>query len=159
MYRLWPEMDMDTEYQHYHKRAAQRAERRVKRSLKRRVKHGLKATDYMELEDFWRMGKQVLSRIQHTLDTPQHNFGNMIGKAAFGISVVLKLAAAGMGIHVFAVVALSLYQTFTGREVSLWATFTSIVSSEWYQLIIVGILLVVVRKALMRVEDIDVERA
>lgn len=159
MYRLWPEMDMDTEYQHYHKRAAQRAERRVKRSLKRRVKHGLKATDYMELEDFWRMGKQVLSRVQHTLDTPQHNFGNMIGKAAFGISVVLKLAAAGMGIHVFAVVALSLYQTFTGREVSLWATFTSIVSSEWYQLIIVGILLVVVRKALMRVEDIDVERA
>jgi ubiquinone biosynthesis protein len=157
MYRLWREMDLDKEYQHYHKLAAKRSKRRVRKAIRRRVEDGFQVKDYMRMEEMLRMGRQALGRIQHVLDTPSHNFSHMLGKAAFGISMFLKLAAVGMGIHIFAVVGVTLYQSITGHELSIWETFNRIVGSKWYQIIVMLVFLVIVRKALMRFEDLDVE--
>jgi predicted unusual protein kinase regulating ubiquinone biosynthesis (AarF/ABC1/UbiB family) len=158
MYRLWREMDLDTEYQRYHRQAAKRAKRRVRKSIRRRVEEGLQVKDYLRLEETVRMGRQALGRIQHVLDTPSHNFSHMLGKAAFGVSIFLKLLALGMGIHVLAVIAVTIYQSITGIELSIWDTFKNIVASEWYQIGLMLVLLVIVRKVLMRFEDIDIEK-
>ncbi len=158
MYRLWPDMDMDTEYQAYHTKAAKRAERRVRRAMRRRVEKGLQPDDYMRIEDMGRMFRQITGRLQHVLDTPRHNFTSMLGKAAYGASVALKLAAVGMGIHVFAVIAVSILSNVTDTHISLWETATSIVTSTGYQVVVLMILLVIIRKTLMRVEDIDVDK-
>jgi ubiquinone biosynthesis protein len=156
MFRLWKDLDLDTEYQRYFKKLGRRSRRRIEKAVRRRLWHGPTNKDYRRIEDMERVGNQILGRLQHFLDTPQHNFASVIGKAAFGVTMFLRIGLFVSVVHIVVVVAVTMWSTWTEAEISMWQAFTWLVGSQPYQLGMLVLGLVVIRKALMRFEDIDV---
>ncbi|MCC7383294.1 MAG: hypothetical protein IT384_15770 [Deltaproteobacteria bacterium] len=157
MYRLWSKLDPSREYWKYRKAAGRRAKKRVVRAIKSRLIHGLSGDDYMKIEEFWRMGDKLTARIQERLDTPDRRFMNMLGKAAFGATVMLRLFALALVIHLLAVASVVIYRDVARVPVALDEAFLSMISSVPYQVVMALFALLVVRRVLVRMSDVDVE--
>ena len=119
---------------------------------------GLPNTDYLAIERTTHLGKQVLNRVQYLLDSPDHRFFDMLGKAAFALSLVLRLLIIAAGLHIVAILAMAAGMAYLKRPVSLTTLVATLVSSPYYQMTIAFGLLVILRKVLRRFGDIDVER-
>ena len=158
MFRLWKDLDLDEEYQRYFNKLGRRAKKRVTKATRKRMRKGLTNKDYMQIEDMIRMGNQIIARLQHILDTPQHNFASVIGKAAYGVSVGLKMAVVGLTVHLVAVVSVAVHGRIVGNTISMADAFFNLVGHPAYQASLLLIGLIVIRKALMRFEDIDVRK-
>ena len=158
VFRLWKDLDLDEEFQRYFRKHGRRTKKRLRKELRKRLNDGLTNTDYTRVEDMMRMGNQIYARMQHYLDTPQHNFASAIGKAAYAVSVALRVAMAAFGVHLTAVVGVQLYASMTGETQDMWEAFGQLVSHPVYQGTALLIGLIVIRKALMRFEDMDVRQ-
>jgi ubiquinone biosynthesis protein len=156
--RLWDGLNLNREYRAYSRERGRRARRRIRRSLRRRMERGPTRADYLALQDFGRLLTQIMNRGQHFLDSPAHRFAGMIGKAAFGVSITLRIVIVGASLHVFGVVATSLFLRSTGRAADMRSALSFLVYHPAYQLTIALVLLIVIRRTLIRLEDIDVER-
>ncbi len=159
MFRLWKDLDLDAEYQRYFEKLGRRAKKRVTKAVRKRMRKGLTNKDYMQVEDMVRMGNQIIARLQHILDTPQHNFASVIGKAAYGVSVGLKALVVGFTVHLTAVLGVSVYAKVLDQSITMYEAFTRLVGSPVYQAGVLVVGLIVIRKALMRFEDIDVRKS
>ncbi len=159
MFRLWKDLDLDVEYQRYFEKLGRRAKKRVSKAWNKRVQKGLTNKDYMQVEEMLRMGNQIIARLQHILDTPQHNFASVIGKAAYGVSMGLKALILGFTVHLIAVLGVSVYAKVMDHSISMAEAFTRLVGSPAYQAGVLVVGLIVIRKALMRFEDIDVRKS
>jgi hypothetical protein len=156
MYRLYTGLDMDEEYQRYSDDVGARARKRLRKAWKKRLEHGPTKGDYLRFEETMRMFRQIGQRIQHTLDTPSRTFSHMLSKASFVGSLALKLLTLGVTIHVVAVSIITGMDLIYGEKISVADTVLKVVTSNWYQIIIALLLLLVIRKILMRFEDLDV---
>ena len=83
--RLHNDLDMNGEFKNYVRERGVRAKRKVRRNFRRRIDKGLGDTDYLAIERTARLGTQVLNRVQYLLDSPNHRFFDMLGKAAFAV--------------------------------------------------------------------------
>jgi predicted unusual protein kinase regulating ubiquinone biosynthesis (AarF/ABC1/UbiB family) len=158
MLRLWKHLDYPVEYRRYYQEAGDRARRRVRRAIKKRLKKGLTNSDYMQLEEMWRMGNQIMGRLQHALDLPQFSFSSMVGKMAFGVSTLLKLVAAGCAVYLVALIAVSGYRLITGVQMDLMAALRAVSGSRWVEPVLLLIALIMVRKVLVRLQDVDTNK-
>jgi predicted unusual protein kinase regulating ubiquinone biosynthesis (AarF/ABC1/UbiB family) len=158
MLRLWKHLDYTWEYQRYYRQAGDRARRRVRRAIRKRLKRGLTSSDYMQLEEMWRMGNQLMARVQHALDLPQFSFSSMVGKMAFGVSTVLKLFAAGCGLYLLALMALSGQRLITGQEMDVMEALHALSRSRWIQPVLLLAALIMVRKVLVRLQDVETNK-
>jgi ubiquinone biosynthesis protein len=156
MFRLWKELDLDKEYQRYFKKFGRRSKKRVQKDVRRRLIKGLDNRDYQRIEETMRMGNQMLGRIQHFLDTPRHNFASVIGKAAYGATMLLRVTSFATVVHLVAILGIALGSRWTGQSMTMWESFIWLVGSLDYQIALLLVGLVVIRKTLMRFEDIDV---
>jgi ubiquinone biosynthesis protein len=157
MYRLWAKLDPEDEFQRYKKSAARRSRKRVLKEVQKRVRAGGPTdTDYMRLEELGRMTTQILDRVQHNLDVPSVSFVSLMGKAAFGVTLVLRLIVLGAAVHLVALVAAVAIWFERGADVSVWEVFGRLTSSTPYRVALVVLAMLVVRRVLMRLEDVDV---
>ncbi|MCK6549921.1 AarF/UbiB family protein [Myxococcota bacterium] len=156
MFRLWKDLDLDEEYQRYFRKAGRRSKKRVQKQWRRRLFRGPTNKDYQRIEEFQRMGNQMLGRIQQFLDTPNHNFASVIGKAAYGATMFLRVILAGTVIHLVATIAVAIFSKWSGTEITMWSAFTQMVSTLPYQITVLVLGVIIIRKALMRFADIDV---
>lgn len=157
MYRLWEKMDMDDEYRKYSRSAGKRARKRVRKAVERRVRKGLRSQDYVRIETIWDMVNQIQQRTQHFLDSPEHRFSAMLGKAAFGVSIVLRVATLAVLAHLIAIAVHAAYNKWTGAQIDVWTSFKAMLATHSYQFVVALFLFVILRKALMRVEDVDAD--
>jgi predicted unusual protein kinase regulating ubiquinone biosynthesis (AarF/ABC1/UbiB family) len=159
MYRLWAKLDPEDEYQKYKKSAAKRARKRVTKEWRKRIQNGGPTdADYMRLEELGRMTTQILDRLQHNLDVPSVSFVSLMGKAAFGVTLLLRLVVLGAAAHLVALaVAVGLW-VYRGEDLALWEVFVRLVSSAPYRVALLVLAVLVVRRVLMRLEDVDVEK-
>ena len=157
IFRLYKDLDLSTEYRRYHKQAGSRARKRVKKAIRKRMTDGLSNQDYLQLEETMRMGNQIASRMQHFLDTPQHNFGAVIDKFAYGMAVGLQVTFFGIAMHLAVVVGFVAYTLATGGTIdTFWHAFVRIVTHPLYRIIPLAIVLILIRKVLVRFTDYDV---
>jgi predicted unusual protein kinase regulating ubiquinone biosynthesis (AarF/ABC1/UbiB family) len=158
--RLWDRLKLDREYRAYSRERGRRARRRLQRAMRRRMEKGLTKSDYLQVQDLGRLVTQVVNRAQHVLDRPTPHFAGMIGKAAFGVSIVLKILIVGAALHVVAVLTVSLLMQSAARgaPVDVPAAIALLVHHPAYQVTVALSFLVVTRRALMRLEDIDVHK-
>lgn len=156
LFRICKTMDANSEYKVFAKKAGKRARKRIRRDAKQRLRHGVTDEDFLQVEDMRKMHLELLSRLRHWLDTPPKEFGAVVDKAAYGVAVGLQAIVALVVVHAAGVIGVNIYRGVTGSEISTWEIFTGVLSHPLYQLVPIGILLLVVRKLLMRFRDIDV---
>jgi ubiquinone biosynthesis protein len=155
VFRLWRQLDMSVEYRRYHREAGRRARKRVRKWLRKRLNHHLTYDDYVHVENLWRIGNQAIARVQRFLDNPQPLFGRMISKAAFGFSLILRLVAALFATYAVMIVGLVGYRVSTGETWLVGDIVRLIITNEWLQLVFVGATLIIIRKAWMRLEEVE----
>ncbi len=157
---LDPDIKIDEEYLRYYRKAARSAKKRVKRKLRKRLEKGPTDRDYLAFEELGRQANQLIARTRRNLDNPQHAFRRMVGKAAYGAAVVLRLLMALVSLHLIAVVVAFIYRSAEDpggmQEIGAWDALLWIMQSPGYQFVLIVVGLVIIRKALMRVEDVDV---
>jgi ubiquinone biosynthesis protein len=154
--RLWNDLDMNGEFKEYVRERGQRVRKSLRRRLRRRIDKGFTKRDYLVIDNLTRLGRQVINRVQRTLDNPNHRFFDVLGKAAFGVSMSLRALILGSGLHLFTVLAIGAVQWVRKKPIHLGQILDTMVSSPIYQAVVVVFVLVALRKALMRLDDLDV---
>ncbi len=155
VFRLHRDLDLSEEYGRYAKRAGKRARKRVLKAWRRRMFRGPSNDEFLAWEDAFNMAEQIKGRMQHFLDTPSHNFGAVIDKAYYGLTVLLQAVGIGIGLHLLAVVVFAIYNHFTGQQLHLWSTIMEAVKHPFYQFIPLTVVLMAIRKVVARVSDPD----
>ncbi len=156
--RLHNKLDMNGEFKAYVRERGERAKRSVRRALRNRLDKGPSTRDYLVIEDLGRLTRQFGNRVQHILDSPDHRFFDMLGKAAYGISMLLRFTILASGLHVLAVLVISAERWATSRPVDPAAILVGLVSTTAYQVVVAVFVLVALRKALSRLEDLDLAK-
>ena len=152
--RLCKDIDMNKEYRRYLDEAGGRARKRVLAAARDRV-GGPTTGDYLVLEEIQLLGNQFLHRVQRALDTPLFSFTNMISKAAFGIAHTIAMLGVAVGITLLLLMGWIVVAAATGRPIHVWHFLGDIVMHQAYQVGLVIGALIVVRRVLARMRDVD----
>jgi hypothetical protein len=126
--------------------------------VRRRWARGLPSSDFLQIEDMTRLGRQLLQRVQHELDKPRHQFQQMLGKAGYVLSFMLKLSAVGLLVHVVIVSLLSFIGVLTNTPRDVTDVFEQIISAKWYQISVAAIGFILLRRLIKRIQDVDVDQ-
>jgi hypothetical protein len=153
--RLDKNIDPIEEWKSYARVAGKDARKRVRKAVKKRL-NGPTGIDYLRIEALADTINQFFFRVQRNVDDPVFHFRQTVGKVAYGISTVLRLAYSAGVLVGFAVIA-----EFAARKLfgvhRLWSTATleTIASFAWLKLIAIAVLLVVLRQVMIRMSEPD----
>jgi ubiquinone biosynthesis protein len=156
--RLDKNIDPLEEWKQYARQAGKEARRRVRRSIEKRL-NGPTRIDYLRIEQLADIVNQFMFRLQRSVEDPIFQFKETVGKIAFGIATLLRLAyAAGLLVGA-TLVAEFVADRFFGFRLA-WPTMIleTIASSAWLQLVLLVIVLVVIRQVLIRMSQPESRR-
>ena len=152
--RLNPDLDVTKEWDAYAKQAGKAARARVQKSMKER-RRGLTDMDYLKMEEFGDTINQLLFRLQRNIENPIIHFRNIVGKLAYVASLVFKLGflvAAGVGLGLIADL---ISRRWFERQIDWTALTERVTNFGWLQLFIIAVLLIVVRRIILRLNQPD----
>jgi ubiquinone biosynthesis protein len=155
--RLDKNLDPIKEWEGYARSAGKEARKRVQRSIRKRL-DGPTGLDYLAIEQLVDLANQAMFRLQRRVEDPILQFRETVGKIAYGVATLLRLAySAGIFIAI-ALVAEFVADTFFGVRIA-WpvAVLDAIVSSAWLKFVLLLILLIVIRQVLVRMSEPDSE--
>jgi ubiquinone biosynthesis protein len=156
--RLHNDLDMNSEFKDYVRERGLRARKTVRRALRSRLDRGPTNRDYLVIEDLARLSRQFANRVQHALDSPPHRFFDMLGKAAYGVSMILRLLILASGLHIVAVLCIGVVTWLRHRPVDPSGILWTMVSTPAYQIVVTLFILIALRKALVRFDELDVAK-
>jgi len=156
--RLWNDLDLNGEYAGYSRERGRRARQRIAKWTEHRLNYGPTALDYNRINDSTRFMRQLSSRVQYFLDTPDHQFAGMISKAAYGVSVALKVLVLGGGFHAVLILALGIIWSYLGQAAPIADIAEALVSHPVYRTFAVIVTLLFIRRILFRLTDVDVRK-
>ena len=150
--RLDKNVDPIEEWKQYALLAGKDARGRVRRSLEKRL-NGPTRIDFLKIEQFADMANQLMFRLQRNAEDPIFQFKNTVGKIAYGVSTLLGIVyTVGVLISIALIVDFVAQKVF-GVYLSWQAFVQSVVSYTWFQLILVIIALIIVRRVLVRLNE------
>jgi ubiquinone biosynthesis protein len=149
--RLDNRIDPVREFEVYAREAAKDARRRVRESVRTRL-NGPTAVDSLRVEQLADAASQFAFKLQQSVEDPSRHSRNIPGKTAYTLSMLLRLVVilAGLGL-----VADFLAERWFGRQIPWSASLESVVSIGWFQIIILLVAVVIVRRVLIRVTAPD----
>jgi hypothetical protein len=129
--------------------AAKEARQRVQKSMRQRLR-GPTDMDYMAMEQFGDMATQFVFQLQRNIENPIIHFRNIVGKIAYIATLVLKLgylvaAAVGIGL-----ITDGIARHWIGREIDWPSVLERTTTFGWVQLALIGIVLLVIRRIMIR---------
>jgi hypothetical protein len=155
--RLDNDIDVGKQYRRFMKDAGGEAQTRVQKRVRSRLKNGLTAQDYLTIERMLKMGDQALFQAQRLLNLRTFNFAALVGKFVATVMLTLALFFQILGITAVIVFCALVFQRMRlGPEVTLTAAFNQVVSSGWYQLFLILIIIISIRRILFRLRDKEV---
>jgi ubiquinone biosynthesis protein len=152
--RLHPDLDVTKEWEAYAKQAAKEARIRVKKSMQER-RRGLTDMDYLKLEELGDTVNQLVFRLQRNIENPIIHFRNIVGKLAYIASLMFKavfLMGAGIGLGLIADLVA---RRWFGREIDWSSLLERVTTFGWAQLFIVVVVLIVIRRIILRLNQPD----
>jgi len=152
--RLHPELDVTKEWEAYARSAAKEARVRVKKSMQER-RRGLTDMDYMKLEELGDTVNQLVFRLQRNIENPIIHFRNIVGKLAYIASLMFKfvfLLGAGIGLGLIADLVA---RRWFNREIDWTYLLERVTTFGWVQLFIVVVVLIVIRRIILRLNQPD----
>ncbi len=152
--RLHPDLDVTKEWETYAKQAAKEARARVKKSMAER-RRGLTDMDYLKIEEMGDTINQLVFRLQRNIENPIIHFRNIVGKLAYIASLMFKFvfligAAVGLGL-----VADLVARRWFERQIDWNYWLDRVTTFGWVQLVIVVIVLIVLRRIILRLNQPD----
>jgi ubiquinone biosynthesis protein len=151
--RLDKDLDPIKEWESYARQAGKEARQRVQRSIRKRFDGPIRL-DYLAIEQLVDLANQAMFRLQRRFEDPVFQFRETVGKIAYGVATLLRLAYS-VGIFIAIVlVAEFVAGTFFGVRLS-WpiAVLDAIASSTWIKLVLLIGLLIVIRQVLTRLSE------
>jgi ubiquinone biosynthesis protein len=152
--RLHPELDVTKEWEAYARSAAKEARVRVKKSMQER-RRGLTDMDYLKLEELGDTVNQLVFRLQRNIENPIIHFRNIVGKLAYIASLMFKfvfLLGAGIGLGLIADLVA---RRWFSREIDWSYLLERVTTFGWVQLFIVVVVLIVIRRIILRLNQPD----
>jgi ubiquinone biosynthesis protein len=157
IFRLWNGLDMESEFRRYRNQSGKRTKRRIRREFWRRVEKGLTNSDYLEIDDLWHLGRQVVGRVQHYMDTPAPNFAREIGKVSYALLLLLRTSAFAIAAFAIVVLASGSHMLATGRPLDIWSRLAGASANPWLQIGFAVLVLLMIRKTIKKLEEPDVD--
>jgi ubiquinone biosynthesis protein len=114
--RLDSDIDPYREYRRYEKGRGKRARKRLGRRIEKAL---LGPRVFNRLEQIYEAGTSVFFRVQRFLDTPFLNWAAVIGKAAYGVKLLLNLLGAVLFSSAALTLILAVYLRLTGHAVDV----------------------------------------
>ena len=147
--RLCPDLEVTREWEAYAKEAARKARRRVQKSFKERS-NGLTDMDYQRIEEFGDMMTQAVFKLQRNIENPIIHFRNIVGKIAYIAALAFKFvffvgAAIGLGL-----IADVISRRWFNHVIDWDAVLDAAARFGWIQLCIIGVVLVMIRRIIIR---------
>jgi ubiquinone biosynthesis protein len=152
--RLNREIDFSKEWEHYARRAAKDARKRVKKQIRKRM-FGPTNMDYLRIEQVADTVNQSLFRLQHTVEGPVKHFRNIVGKLAYGFSIVLRLASVAIVVGCGALIVDFVARRWFGRPITWTQVWEAVTSLGLLQLGALIVAFLLVRRMLIRTNDPD----
>jgi predicted unusual protein kinase regulating ubiquinone biosynthesis (AarF/ABC1/UbiB family) len=152
--RLDKDIDLAREYKGYAVQAAREARQRVRRSIRKRFR-GPTDMDYLQIEQLTDSAAQFLFQMQRNIENPIYHFRNIVGKIAYIVTMLLRLGylvGAGWGV---ALLANFVSKRWFGREIDWSAIWEAATSFGWIQLLLVAVVLVLIRRIVIRLNQPD----
>jgi hypothetical protein len=154
VHRLNREIDIVKEWEGYQKERAQEARKRVKDNFKERLR-GPTDMDYLQMEEMGDMATLLFFQLQRNIENPIIHFRNIVGKIAYIVSLFLKLGYL-VGVAVaFGLIANTVARRWFGYEIDWSPLLERATTFGWVQLALIGILLVIMRRIMIRLSMPD----
>ncbi len=152
--RLHKDIDPVREYTAYAHGAARNAQRRVNKEARKRLK-GMTSADGLRAEQLASSVSQFALKFQRRVEDPLPQFRHFTGKAAYALSLVLRLIYLAIIFIGFGFVADAVAQTWFGRHIPWSDVMASLARADWFRVIALVVTLVVVRRLFIRAGQPD----
>ncbi len=152
--RLDKDIDPVEEYESYARVAGKEAKKRLRKQVQSRMK-GLKNNDYLEIEQVVDMATQFFFRIQQSVEDPIVQFRNIVGKLAYSMSLLVRLALFAGTVFLLALIAQFVLERWLHRDISWVGIIQWAASFDWIHLGALLLALVLMRRVLIRLNEPD----
>lgn len=160
IYRLNPAFNQINEFSKWYEKWGAKVKKRMVKEWKKRI-FGLRNGDFLQLEHILSITEQGMERMQRFLNRPDYDYVKRVDKLAYAISMTIKTIVQGafflilLGlIHFFYLVGSS--QISIMQEDGLWRSMLFILRQPMVHFFLFIMTLIVIRKILMRMDDVDV---
>jgi predicted unusual protein kinase regulating ubiquinone biosynthesis (AarF/ABC1/UbiB family) len=154
--RLDHDINVGREYRRFVDDAGDEARQRLTSGAKRRLKKGWTGRDYLRAEQLLKMSNQAIYQAARLLNLRSFSFGALVGK--FVSTVVLSLSMSFQLLVITAVIvgATVIWRwAVDGLTISLNVALSQVVANGWYQLLMLLLIIISVRRILFRLHDRD----
>ena len=161
IYRLNPQFDQIKEFRRWHKKWGEEAKDEFHEQIRERI-FGLTGHDYLQAGQMVSLFEQVLERMGRFLNRPDYDYALRVNKLAYVISLITKTTVQS----VFTVFLLSAgrltylittSKTSSAGEANLWSSTGWVMNQPAVHLAFFATALILIRKVLMRLDDVDVD--
>jgi ubiquinone biosynthesis protein len=152
--RLHKDIDVPKEWEAYAKEAAKESRQRVQKSMHQR-RFGPTDMDYVQIEEFGDMLRQLVFQLQQNIENPIVRFRNIVGKIAYVVSLILKVAALVVGTIGLGYVIDAISKRWFGYDIDWRSFLEQALTIGWVQLVLIVIIVVIVRRIIIRLNVPD----
>jgi len=152
--RLHKSIDIAKEWEAYTKEAAKESRERVKKSMHQR-RFGPTDMDYVAMEEFGDMVQQLIFQLQQNIENPIVRFRNIVGKIAYVVSLILKVATIVVGAIGLGYVIDAVSKRWFDYDIRWQSVLEQATSFGWVQLVLIMVIIVIVRRIIIRLNIPD----
>jgi len=152
--RLHKNLDVTKEWEVYAKEAAKEARQRVQKGMHQR-RFGPTDMDYVQIEEFGDMLRQLVFQLQQNIENPIVRFRNIVGKIAYVVSLMLKVGVLVAGAIGLGYVIDAISKRWFGYDIDWRSIWEQTTTFGWVQVVLILIIFVIVRRIIIRMNVPD----
>jgi hypothetical protein len=152
--RLHKDLDVTKEWEAYAKEAAKEARQRVQKGMHQR-RFGPTDMDYVQMEEFGDMLRQIIFQLQQNIENPIVRFRNIVGKIAYVVSLMLKVGVLIAGAIALGFLADAVSKRWFGYDINWSSIWEQTTTFGWVQFILITTIFVIARRIIIRMNAPD----
>jgi ubiquinone biosynthesis protein len=152
--RLDKNIDPIHEFKQYTRQAGKEARRRVVKYMQKRLT-GPTGTDYLGIEQLGDTVNQFAFKFQRRVEDPILNFRNVVGKIAYSLSVLMRIAYLMVFVVGVGLITDLISENWFGRQISWREILQKGAAMGWIQIPVLIGALVIMRRLLVRMGEPD----
>ncbi len=154
--RLYPRLDIYSEFRRYRRRLGETARRRMRRRVRRLLRRGFDDNLFLRVEELGALGHQITYRLERLVQAPTFKFSALAGKAFYAATALIRFAFGGLALLAAATGLRLALAARAGAPLAPLAGLAATATSPLYVGVVTLLLLVTVRRVLLRLEDREV---
>jgi predicted unusual protein kinase regulating ubiquinone biosynthesis (AarF/ABC1/UbiB family) len=154
--RISKEVDRFDEYIKFKKFREKQAKKRVTKSIRKQTRRGLDDSVFLRAEEIAKTGEKLMYRTRGFLSSPIYNFGSLIGKWVFTLSLTIRLVGRAVLLTLFGAGMVAGAFLVSERVINLADILKMVLSSPLYQVALIFTIIINIRHILFRLRDYEV---